>query len=77
MTQPASNIVPLPVPLVTSDRLYSDLFEVQQASNYRLALMLCGGPHVAEEIVAEVFAHRRVAAAVGPPSGGDRVSVPR
>lgn len=56
MTQPAPNIVPAPVPLVVSDRLYSDLFEAQQASIYRLALMLCGSPQVAEEIVAEVFA---------------------
>ena len=41
---------------MTSDRLYSELFEAQQTSIYRLALMLCGSPHVAEEIVAEVFA---------------------
>ena len=38
------------------DRLYSELFEAQQASIYRLALMLCGNRDVAEEIVAEVFA---------------------
>lgn len=56
MTQPASNTFPASVPLVTSDRLYSELFEAQQTSIYRLALMLCGSPHVAEEIVAEVFA---------------------
>jgi RNA polymerase sigma factor (sigma-70 family) len=56
VTQPASNIVPASVPLVTNDGLYSELFEAQQASIYRLALMLCGNPDVAEEIVAEVFA---------------------
>ncbi len=39
-----------------NDSLYSDLFDAQQASIYRLALMLSGNPHVAEEITAEVFA---------------------
>lgn len=56
MTQPASNIIPGSVPLMISDSLYSDLFDTQHASVYRLALMLCGNPHIAEEIVAEVFA---------------------
>lgn len=56
MTQSASNIVPASVSLAMTNRLYSDLFDAEQASIYRLALMLCGSPHVAEEIVAEVFA---------------------
>jgi len=56
VTQPASNIIPKSVPLVMSDSLYSDLFDTQQASVYRLALMMSGNPHVTEEIVAEVFA---------------------
>ena len=56
MTQPASNIAPESVSVAATDRLYSDLFDAEQDSIYRLALMLCGSPHVAEEIVAEVFA---------------------
>lgn len=56
VTQPASNIVPASVPLVMGDRPYSELFEAQQASIYRLTLMLYGNPDVAEETVAEVFA---------------------
>jgi RNA polymerase sigma factor (sigma-70 family) len=56
VTQPASTTNPGSDPLIMSDSLYSDLFDTQHASVYRLALVLCGKPHVAEEIVAEVFA---------------------
>lgn len=55
MTQPASGLIRGPVPVVT-DSLYSDVFAEHQAAIYRLALMLSGNPHVAEEITAEVFA---------------------
>ena len=56
MRQPASNTAPASISLAATDRLYSDLFDAEQATIYRLALMLCGSPHVAEEIVADVFA---------------------
>ena len=56
MTQPANHSISGHVPLVMSDSVYSELFDTHHAAIYRLALMLSGNPHVAEEIVAEVFA---------------------
>jgi RNA polymerase sigma factor (sigma-70 family) len=44
------------VPLIASDRSYADLFAEYQREIFRLAVLLCGDAHVAEEITAEVFA---------------------
>lgn len=48
--------VPALVAFVPTDRSYADLFAEHQATIYRLAVMLCGDPYIAEEITAEVFA---------------------
>lgn len=56
MTEPASDLIVHRGSIVLNDTLYSELFVDHRATIYRLALMLCGNPYVAEEVTAEVFA---------------------